>query len=191
MTAPDSPDTEHAAIFSAHRNLLFTVAYELTGSSADAEDVVQETWLRWADVDLAAVREPRAYLARIVARQALNRMRSLSRRREVYVGPWLPEPLLTTQDVADDVALADSLSTAMLLVLETLGPVERAVFVLREVFGFEYVEIAGAVDRSVVAVRQISSRARSHIAAPTSRRSNASKCWPVSSRRRRPVTCRR
>ncbi|WP_279617074.1 sigma factor, partial [Streptomyces silaceus] len=116
--------------FVAHRNLLFTVAYEMLGSAADAEDVLQETWLRWADVDLDTVRERRAYLVRIATRQALTRLRTLSRRKESYVGPWLPEPLLTAPDVAEDVELADSVSMAMLLVLETLAPTERAVFVL-------------------------------------------------------------
>jgi len=120
--------------FVTHRNLLFTVAYEMLGSAADAEDVLQETWLRWAEVDLAEVRDERAYLVRITTRLSLNRLRTMARRREAYVGPWLPEPLLTAPDVADDVELADSVSTAMLLVLETLSPNERAVFVLREVF---------------------------------------------------------
>ncbi|MBC3982614.1 RNA polymerase sigma-70 factor [Streptomyces sp. AC536] len=151
--------------FVAHRNLLFTVAYEMLGSAADAEDVLQETWLRWVGVDLATVREERAYLVRIVTRQALDRMRALSRRKESYVGPWLPEPLLTAPDVAEDVELADSVSMAMLLVLETLQPVERAVFVLREVFAVEYEEIAEAVGRSPAAVRQLAYRARSHVAA--------------------------
>ncbi len=151
--------------FVVHRGLLFTVAYELLGSAADAEDVVQEAWLRWADVDRATVRDPRAYLVRVVTRQGLNRLRTLARRRESYVGPWLPEPLVTTHDVADDVALADSVSTAMLLVLESLAPTERAVFVLREVFDVEYDEIAAAVDKSPAAVRQIAHRARRHVAA--------------------------
>src|SRR6266496_5460120 len=120
--------------FVAHRNLLFTVAYEMLGSAADAEDVLQETWLRWAGVDLDTVRDQRAYLVRITTRQALTRLRTLGRRKEHYVGPWLPEPLLTARDVAEDVELANSVSIAMLLVLETLTPNERAVFVLREVF---------------------------------------------------------
>src|SRR6266480_655466 len=120
--------------FVAHRNLLFTVAYEMLGSAADAEDVLQETWLRWADVDLDIVRDQRAYLVRITTRQALSRLRTLGRRKESYVGPWLPEPLLTAPDVAEDVELADSVSVAMLLVLETLTPTERAVFVLLEAF---------------------------------------------------------
>ncbi|MFD0901670.1 RNA polymerase sigma-70 factor [Actinomadura sediminis] len=151
--------------FVAHRNLLFTVAYEMLGSAADAEDVLQETWLRWADVDLGTVREPRAYLVRITTRQALVRLRTLRRRKESYIGTWLPEPLLTSPDVAEDVELADSVSMAMLLVLETLGPTERAVFVLREVFDLGYDEIAEAVGKNPAAVRQIAHRARAHVAA--------------------------
>ncbi|MGY1778923.1 RNA polymerase sigma-70 factor [Geodermatophilus sp. SYSU D01036] len=151
--------------FVAHRGLLFTVAYELLGSAADADDVVQETWLRWAEVDRAAVRDPRAYLVRIVTRQALNRLRTVARRREDYVGEWLPEPLLTSPDVAEDVELAESVSIAMLTVLETLSPTERAVLVLHEVFDVPYDEIAEAVGRSAAAVRQIAHRAREHVAA--------------------------
>ena len=151
--------------FARHRSLLFTVAYEMLGSASDAEDVVQETWLRWAGVDQAEVREPRAYLVRIVTRQALNRLRTVSRRREDYVGEWLPEPLVTGPDVAADVELAESVSIAMLTVLETLGPAERAVFVLREVFDTPYEEIAEAIDKSPAAVRQIAHRAREHVAA--------------------------
>ncbi|MBZ9638292.1 RNA polymerase sigma-70 factor [Streptomyces sp. PSKA30] len=151
--------------FVAHRNLLFTVAYEMLGSAADAEDVLQETWLRWAGVDLDTVRDQRAYLVRITTRQALSHLRTLGRRKESYVGPWLPEPLLTAPDVAEDVELADSVSMAMLLVLETLTPIERAVFVLREVFDLAYDEIAEAVDKSPAAVRQIAHRARAHVAA--------------------------
>jgi len=151
--------------FLAHRGLLFTVAYEMLGSAADADDVVQETWLRWAEVDHAQVQDPRAYLVRIVTRQALNRLRTLSRRREEYVGEWLPEPLLTSPDVAEDVELAESVSIAMLTVLETLGPTERAVLVLHEVFDVPYDEIAEAVGKSAAAVRQIAHRARQHVAA--------------------------
>ncbi|MEV4835862.1 RNA polymerase sigma-70 factor [Nonomuraea sp. NPDC049486] len=159
--------SEHPATeaFLAHRNLLFTVAYEMLGSAVDAEDVLQETWLRWAGVDLGTVRDQRAYLVRIVTRQALKRLRTLGRRKESYVGPWLPEPLLTAPDVAEDVELAESVSMAMLLVLETLTPTERAVFVLREVFDLAYDEIAEAVGKSAAAVRQIAHRARSHVAA--------------------------
>lgn len=149
--------------FVAHRNLLFTVAYEMLGSAADAEDVLQETWLRWVKVDLAQVRDQRAYLVRITTRQALNRLRTMTRRKEAYVGQWLPEPLLTTPDVAEDVELAESVSMAMMLVLETLSPTERAVFVLREAFDVGYDEIAAAVDKSPDAVRQIAHRARKHV----------------------------
>ncbi|MER8086298.1 RNA polymerase sigma-70 factor [Streptomyces sp. NPDC094048] len=151
--------------FVAHRNLLFTVAYEMLGSAADAEDILQETWLRWAEVDHATVREPRAFLVRITTRQALTRLRTLRRRKESYVGPWLPEPLLTAPDVAEDIELADSVSIAMLLVLETLAPTERAVFVLRDVFDLGYDEIAQAVGKTPAAVRQIAHRARAHVTA--------------------------
>ena len=151
--------------FITHRSLLFTIAYEMLGSAADAEDVVQETWLRWAEVNQAEVRDPRAYLVQVVTRQSLNRLRTLARRREDYVGEWLPEPLLTSPDVADDVVLAESVSIAMLTMLETLQPTERAVFVLREVFGTPYEEIAIAVDKTPAAVRQINHRAREHVAA--------------------------
>ncbi|GAA3583146.1 RNA polymerase sigma-70 factor [Amycolatopsis ultiminotia] len=161
-----TPPDEHPATeaFLAHRNLLFTVAYEILGSAVDAEDVLQETWLRWVGVDLAAVRDQRAYLVQITTRQALGRLRTLGRRKESYVGPWLPEPLLTAPDVAEDVELADSISMAMLLVLETLAPTERAVFVLREVFDLGYDEIADAVGKTPAAVRQIAHRARVHVA---------------------------
>ncbi|MET8426764.1 RNA polymerase sigma-70 factor [Nocardia sp. NPDC004860] len=151
--------------FVTHRNLLFTVAYEMLGSAADAEDVLQETWLQWMGVELDTVRDQRAYLVRITTRQAIRRLRTLGRRKESYVGPWLPEPLLTAPDVAEDVELAEHVSMAMLLVLETLTPTERAVFVLREVFGLDYDEIAAAVEKTPAAVRQIAHRARSHVAA--------------------------
>lgn len=159
MTSEDATQ-----IWAERRSLLFTIAYELLGSAADAEDVVQETWLRWSGVDLAEVANPRAYLAQIVTRLALNRVRTVARRRETYVGPWLPEPLLTAPDIVDDVLLADSVSTAMLVVLESLSSLERAVFVLREVFAFEYDEIALGLGRSSAAVRQLAKRARDHVA---------------------------
>ena len=164
MSGDGRPDPATEA-FLAQRNLLFTVAYEMLGSAADAEDVLQETWLRWAGVDLGTVRDERAYLVRITTRQALSRLRALGRRRESYVGPWLPEPLLTSPDVAEDIELAEIVSMAMLLVLETLTPTERAVFVLREVFDVAYDEIAEAVGKSPAAVRQIAHRARAHVAA--------------------------
>ncbi|GAA2027529.1 RNA polymerase sigma-70 factor [Catenulispora yoronensis] len=156
------PGTES---FIAHRNLLFTVAYEMLGSAADAEDVLQETWLQWVKVDHDTVQDRRAYLVRVTTRQALMRLRTLRRRKEAYVGPWLPEPLLTAPDVAEDIELAEGVSMAMLLVMETLTPTERAVFVLREVFGLDYEEIAAAVDKNTVTVRQIAHRARNHVAA--------------------------
>ncbi|MFJ8083391.1 RNA polymerase sigma-70 factor [Streptomyces sp. NPDC096205] len=156
--------------FVAHRNLLFTVAYEMLGSAADAEDVLQETWLRWVEADVRQVRDPRAYLVRITTRQSLNRLRALKRRKEAYVGQWLPEPLLTASDVAEDVELAESVSMALMLVLESLTPTERAVFVLREVFDVGYDEIAEAVGKTPAAVRQIAHRARRHVDARRPRR---------------------
>ncbi|MFB8003215.1 RNA polymerase sigma-70 factor [Nocardia sp. NPDC056000] len=162
MSQPGNAATE---TFVAHRNLLFTIAYEMLGSAADAEDVLQETWMKWVGVDLSTVQDRRAYLVRITTRQSLMRLRTLGRRKASYVGPWLPEPLLTAPDVAEDVELADSVSMAMLLVLETLAPTERAVFVLREVFDLDYDEIADAVDKTPAAVRQIAHRARGHVAA--------------------------
>jgi RNA polymerase sigma-70 factor (ECF subfamily) len=161
----ERPGESATEAFVTHRNLLFTVAYEMLGSATDAEDVLQETWLRWVGVDFGTVLDPRAFLVRITSRQALKRLRTLDRRKESYVGPWLPEPLLTAPDVAEDVELADSVSMAMLLVLETLGPTERAVFVLREVFALGYDEIAEAVDKAPATVRQIAHRARAHVAA--------------------------
>src|SRR5690606_2799296 len=137
--------------------------YEILGSATDAEDVLQETWLRWVGVDLDEVRDHRAYLVRITTRQSLNRLRTLQRRKEEYVGQWLPEPLLTSPDVAEDVLLAESVSMALMVVLEALSPTERAVFVLRETFGFGYDEIADAVEKSPDAVRPIAHRARTHV----------------------------
>ncbi|MFI9415180.1 RNA polymerase sigma-70 factor [Nocardia gamkensis] len=157
-------------IFVPHRNLLFTVAYEMLGSAADADDVLQETWFRWVGVDPAQVDDQRAYLIRITTRQALNRLRSVKRRREAYIGSWLPEPLLTSPDVAADVELAESVSMGLMVVLETLTPTERAVFVLREAFGLGYDEIAAAVEKSPAAVHQIAHRARRHVEARRPRR---------------------
>ncbi|MGN7822396.1 RNA polymerase sigma-70 factor [Chitinophaga sp. 22536] len=156
--------------FIIHRSLIFTVAYEMLGSAADAEDVVQEAWLRWSNADQTQVHDPRAYLVRTVTRVALNHMRTLSRRREEYVGEWLPEPLLTSADMGGDFELKQNISMAMLIVLETLGPTERAVFILHDVFGMPHGEIAEAIGKSVAAVRQIASRARQHVAARQSRK---------------------
>lgn len=154
-----------ATVFEEHRSLLFTIAYEITGTATDAEDVLQESYLRWSAVDTDGIGNQRAYLAKTVTRQALNFLRSTQRRRENYVGPWLPEPVVTLPDVAEDAVLADSLSFAMLVVLESLSPDERAVFVLREVFDFPYSEIAEATGKSPAAVRQLASRAKSHVQA--------------------------
>jgi RNA polymerase sigma-70 factor, ECF subfamily len=155
---------EHAERFTLLRPLLFTIVYEILGSATESDDVLQESYLRWAEVDLATVRDTKSYLAQLVTRQALNALRASARRREDYIGPWLPEPLLLDEnDASADVVLAESVSMAMLVLLETLTPDERAVFVLREVFGFDYDEIAGAVGKSVAAVRQVAHRAREHV----------------------------
>jgi RNA polymerase sigma-70 factor (ECF subfamily) len=160
MTPPD----EHAERFTVLRPLLFTIAYEILGSATEADDVVQDSYLRWAAVDLGLVCVTKSFLAALVTRQALNTLRAQARRREEYVGPWLPEPLLLDDaDPSADVLLAESVSMAMLVVLETLTPDERAVFVLREVFGFSHDEIASAVGKSSTAVRQMAHRARQHV----------------------------
>ena len=159
-------ESVHEEVFDRHRSLLFTVAYELLSSVADAEDVVQETYLRWSQRDAGVeVTNPRAYLCQIATRLSLNRLRTLARRREDYVGPWLPEPLLEDpyEDPARAAELADSVSMAALLLLERLTPLERAVFVLREVFGFGFPEVASAVGRSETACRQLAVRARRHM----------------------------
>ena len=153
----------HAERFTALRPLLFTIAYEILGSATESDDVLQESYLRWDRVDLAGVTDTKAYLAQLVTRQALNALRAQSRRKETYVGPWLPEPLLTDADPSADVVLAESVSMAMLVVLETLSPDERAVFVLREVFGFDHDEIAETIGKSTMAVRQMAHRAREHV----------------------------
>ncbi|MBT3077710.1 MULTISPECIES: RNA polymerase sigma-70 factor [Streptomyces] len=158
-------------VFEEHRPVLTGVAYRMLGRITDAEDVVQEAWLRWSSADREGVREPRAYLVRITTRLAVDRLRHLRSRREAYVGPWLPEPLTTEEavgsppvpDAAERAVLADSVSFAVLVVLESLSPLERAVLVLREAFGFRYAEIAAALDRTEPAVRQLAGRARRHV----------------------------
>jgi RNA polymerase sigma-70 factor (TIGR02957 family) len=162
---PAEKPGDPAAEFERHRELLFAVAYRMLGSVADAEDAVQDSWLRWSAADRSGVSEPRAYLVRVVTTTSLDRLRSARARRETYVGPWLPEPILTGPDISEDVELAESVSVALLVVLETLTPLERAVFVLREVFGFPHAEIAAAVDRSEPGVRQLAKRARDHVRA--------------------------
>jgi RNA polymerase sigma-70 factor (ECF subfamily) len=151
--------------FGRVRPLLFTVAYDVLGSAAEAEDVVQDAWLRWSSADRGDVRDSKAYLVRVTTNLALNRLRTARARRESYVGPWLPEPLLTSPDVAEEVEVAEAVSMALLVVLETLSPLERAVFVLREVFGFSYAEVAETLGRSEATVRQLAHRAREHVEA--------------------------
>ncbi|MDX3770683.1 RNA polymerase sigma-70 factor [Streptomyces sp. NBC_01707] len=152
-------------VFHKHRNLLFSVAYRLLGIAADAEDAVQDAWIKWSSADRSQVADPKAYLTRIVSNLSLERLRSTRYKRETYVGPWLPEPILTSGDTAEAVTDAESVSMAMLVVLETLSPLERAVFVLKEVFDFSHAEIAEAVERSEAAVRQAAHRAREHVRA--------------------------
>ncbi|MFD4557497.1 RNA polymerase sigma-70 factor [Streptomyces sp. NPDC058469] len=155
-------------VFEEHRPVLMGVAYRMLGRVADAEDVVQEAWLRWSAADRAGVREPRAYLVRVTTRLAIDRLRQVKARGEAYVGPWLPEPYVTdfgdtVPDTAERAVLADSVSLAVLVVLESLSPLERAVFVLREAFGYPYADIAAMLDRGEPAVRQLAGRARKHV----------------------------
>ncbi|GIJ65823.1 RNA polymerase sigma-70 factor [Virgisporangium ochraceum] len=165
--------------FDEHRNLLFTVAYRILGTAADAEDAVQDAWVRWSSADRSQVADPKAYLVRIVTNLAMDRLRSAKARRETYIGPWLPEPILTTVEPTAETA-AD-VSMALLMVLENLSPLERAVFVLKEAFGFSYAEIADAVQRTPDAVRQACHRARGHVQARRPR-------FPASRAQHREVT---
>jgi RNA polymerase sigma-70 factor, ECF subfamily len=164
------PTDEHAAVFAAHRPAVVAAAYRVLGSRHDADDVAQDAYLRWADVDLGQVRAPRAYLVRTATRLALNKLREQSRRREDYVGPWLPEPVSTGPGADDALELAENVSLAMLVVLQSLSPLERAAFVLREVFDVSVPEIADTLDRSEAAVRQLLHRAREHVRARSPRR---------------------
>ncbi|MEU1196188.1 RNA polymerase sigma-70 factor [Streptomyces sp. NPDC005813] len=162
-----APDTA-TDVFEEHRPLLTGVAYRMLGRVADAEDVVQEAWLRWSGADRSDVREPRGYLVRVTTRLAIDRLRQVQSRKEAYVGPWLPEPYVThfadtVPDSAERAVLADSVSLAVLVVLESLSPLERAVFVLREAFGYPYADIAAVLDREEPAVRQLAGRARRHV----------------------------
>jgi RNA polymerase sigma-70 factor, ECF subfamily len=163
---PDLDPTEEETLareFEELRPQLVGAAYRILGSVADAEDAVQETWLRWAAANRDEVRDPRAYLLTAATRQALNRVRQQQHRREDYVGPWLPEPVATDRGPAESVELADSVSMAMLVVLESLSPLERAAFVLHDVFGLSFAEVASTLDRSESAVRQLANRARGHV----------------------------
>jgi RNA polymerase sigma-70 factor (TIGR02957 family) len=175
-------DTE---VFETHRDLMFKTAYRMLGTIADAEDAVQDAWLRWSAASRSEVADPRAYLTRVVTNTALNRLRTARARREAYVGPWLPEPMLTetAPDAGERAELAESVSIAMLVVLESLTPDERAVFVLREVFGFSHAEIGAALGRTDAAVRQLAHRAREHVEARRPR-------FDVDRARQREVTAR-
>lgn len=152
-------------VFEEQRPLLFGIAYRILASVADAEDVLQDTWLKWSSVDAARLDQPRAYLARTVTNLSINRLKSATVQRESYVGPWLPAPLVMADDAGRQAEQAEAISLAMLVVLETLSPLERAVFVLKDVFGFSFGEIGGILDRSEASVRQVGSRARSHVQA--------------------------
>lgn len=158
---------QQADVFTEHRSLLFSIAYRMLGSVMDAEDMVQETYLRWQRASPHDVRSPKSYLSTVVTRLCIDQLRSAKTQREQYIGPWLPEPLITeeTADTDDKVALADSLSMAFLVLLERLAPIERAVFLLREVFDYGYPEIARIVDKSEANCRQMARRARQHVAA--------------------------
>jgi RNA polymerase sigma-70 factor (ECF subfamily) len=156
---------DRVQVFNEYRPLLFGIAYRMLGSAMDAEDLVQETFLRWQQAREQPVESPRAYLATIITRLSIDRLRSAQSQREQYVGPWLPEPLLTGEMPAmtESLEMAESISTAFLLVLQTLSPIERAVFLLRQVFGYEYAEIAQIVDKSESNVRQLVHRAQTHV----------------------------
>lgn len=154
-----------ARAFVEHRRLLFGIAYRILGSVAEAEDVVQDAYLKWERVPDGRATNPRAYLSSVVSRLAIDHLRSARVRREQYVGSWLPEPLLTADDIGNDMELADSLSMGFLVVLERLSPAERAAFVLREVFDYPYPEIAAILGKSEAASRQLVHRAKSSIAA--------------------------
>lgn len=165
-SAPGERQQDEVRLFDEHRGLLVSVAYRVLGSVTDAEDTVQEAWLRWSNVDHSEIVDPRAFLVRVTTRLAIDRLRRAKVRREAYVGPWLPEPVLTAQDPQDpseDAAMAESISMAMLVVLETLSPLERAVFVLREAFGMPHSEIADVLGRKEAAIRQLAHRARAHV----------------------------
>ncbi|MDJ1131531.1 RNA polymerase sigma factor SigJ [Streptomyces iconiensis] len=165
MVEADDRATE---VFVRHRELLFSVVYSQLGSIADTEDVLQETWIAWSGVDQAHVVNARAYLVRVAVNQAVTRRRRINRNREVYVGPWLPEPVVEgdePEDGAERVERGEEVSIALMVVLETLSPLERVVFVLHEIFAYNLVEIAEILDKKPTAVRQLAHRARSHVQA--------------------------
>ena len=171
------------AVFEELRSTLIGAAYRILGSRVEAEDVVQDAWIRWSAVEHDTIEQPRAFLLTVTTRLALNRVRQLAVRKESYVGPWLPEPVSTdlSEDGATAALLADEVSMAMLIVLESLSPLERAAFVLTEVFGMSAPEVGDALDRSPAAVRQLVHRARSHVEARRPRQ-------PVSVARHREIT---
>src|SRR3990170_8884916 len=158
---------QQADVFTEHRPLLFSIGYRMLGSVMDAEDMVQETYLRWQQASPDEVRSPKSYLSTVVTRLCIDQLRSAKTQREQYIGPWLPEPLIAeeTASVDEHLALADSLSMAFLVLLERLSPVERAAFLLHEVFDYGYPEIARMVDKSEANCRQLAHRAREHVSA--------------------------
>ncbi|MEW1840014.1 RNA polymerase sigma factor SigJ [Nonomuraea angiospora] len=149
----------------SHRSAVFGAAYRILGTVAEAEDVTQEVWLRAVAADLSEVRDLRAWLVTVAARTSYNVLQSARVRRESYVGPWLPEPLLTGPDAAAQVLMDESVSTAMLVVMETLTPAERVALVLHDVFGFPFARIAEVLDSTPAAGRKLASRARARVAA--------------------------
>jgi RNA polymerase sigma-70 factor, ECF subfamily len=156
--------TSEATSFEQHRRALTGLAYRMLGSRAEAEDIVQDAYLRWHDVDRSSVADARGYLGTIVTRLCLDRMKSAQARREVYVGQWLPEPLVDeTLDAETAGDIAHDLSVALMLVLERLSPLERASFLLHDVFGLDFADVASALQRGEAACRQLAARARAHI----------------------------
>jgi len=155
---------DHTETFNSYRPLLFSIAYRMLGTVMDAEDILQESFLRWQNVSVEKVDEPRAYLSSVVTRLCIDQLRSARVRREEYIGPWLPEPLIMTDPTPiESMILAETLSTAFLVLLEKLNPIERAVYLLREVFDYSYSEIAGMVDKTEDNCRQIFNRAKRFI----------------------------
>ena len=162
---PDAPGSVRLATFDQHRSLLFSVAYRMLGTVADAEDMLQETFIRWQQADEEEIRSPRAFLITIISRLCINHLQSARVRREEYIGQWLPEPIVTdpANDPLNIIRVDESLSMAFLILMERLTPVERAVFLLREVFEYEYAEIAAILGQSEVNCRQILRRSRQHV----------------------------
>lgn len=157
---------EALAVFNAHRRHLFGIAYRMLSTVADAEDILQETWIRWQNTDRLTIREPAAFLTTVTTRLAINTLQSSHSRRETYIGPWLPEPVNTEDDPALGAERAEALQFAILLTLEKLTPTERAAYILREAFDYPYPRIADVISSSVVNARQLVSRARAHLASP-------------------------